>query len=64
MKDQLTYLMNNFKTEVDNLRWHKIKQAIEENHTVPTIPESTELTIAGIVTDNPELTVPIESTAP
>jgi hypothetical protein len=49
-------------TDVENSQWKKITQAIENNHAVPTMPDSTELTTAGIITENTELTAPIELT--
>jgi hypothetical protein len=49
-------------TDVNTSQWEKINQALENNHSIPTMPDSTELTTAGITTNNPELTAPIEFT--
>jgi hypothetical protein len=50
-------------TGSENSQWNRINRAIENNPAVPHMPDSTELTTAGVVTDNPELTDPIELTA-
>jgi hypothetical protein len=42
--------------EFETSQWHKINQAIESNKAVPTVPDSTELTAAGLITKNPEVT--------
>jgi hypothetical protein len=49
--------------DFENSQWNRINRAIENNPAVPTIPDSTELTAAGVVTENPKLTAPIKLTA-
>jgi hypothetical protein len=45
-----------FVTEFETSQWHKINQAIESNKAVPIVPDSTELTAPGLITENPEVT--------
>ncbi len=43
-------------TGFENSQWNRIKQAVENNPEVPIVPDSTELTAAGLITENSETT--------